>query len=236
MPEWIEPLAVHLVKRHYSDPHWDKDARHGDGLRARDAARAHDRAEAARALRADQPAGSARDLHPPRARRRRARDARRILRAQPQARRELRELEHKARRRDVLVDEHTIYEFYDAIVPAGIYNAAGFERWRREAEEAEPEAPFPHARVPHAARRSGDQRSAFPDALHAAGPIQAALPLRPGHPLDGVTVTVPLQLLNTLDEAPFDWLVPGLLREKVTWCIKALPKNIADSSSRCRSR
>jgi ATP-dependent helicase HrpA len=227
VPDWIEPLAVHLVKRHYSDPHWDKE---------RGMVMAYERVT----------------LHGltivPRRRVHygpiNALEAREIFIHKALAAfefetrgdffehnrklvRELKELENKARRRDVLVDEHTIYEFYDALIPEGIYNRAGFERWRRDAEAANPQLLFLTREylMRHAATEIAEEL--FPDKLASNG---ADLKLRyrfdPGHTLDGVTLTVPLHLLNTLGETPFDWLVPGMLREKVTWAMKALPKGV----------
>jgi len=140
---------------------------------------------------------------------------------------EVQELEHKARRRDVLVDDETIYAFYDELVPANVYNAAGFEHWRREAEKANPDVLLLTREflMRHAA--SDITAAQFPEALRVDG-VELKLGYRfdPGHALDGVTVTVPLHLLNQLGETPFDWLVPGLAREKVGWCLKALPKAI----------
>ncbi|HSQ05504.1 MAG TPA: DUF3418 domain-containing protein, partial [Burkholderiales bacterium] len=141
--------------------------------------------------------------------------------------REVQELEHKARRRDVLVDEEAIYAFYDASVPSNVYNGAAFERWRREAEAANPGLLFVTREylMRHAASEITEAQ--FPDVLHVAG-VDFKLRYRfdPGHPLDGITVTVPLHLLNQLDAAPFEWLVPGLIREKVNACLKALPKGL----------
>lgn len=140
---------------------------------------------------------------------------------------EVQELEHKARRRDVLVDDEAIYAFYDALVPQGVYNAAGFEHWRREAERENPDILLltRDFLMRHAASDITDAQ--FPETLRADGAeLKVKYRFDPGHPLDGVTVTVPLHLLNQLGETPFDWLVPGLVREKVMWCLKALPKNI----------
>ncbi|HEY9447010.1 MAG TPA: DUF3418 domain-containing protein, partial [Burkholderiales bacterium] len=138
---------------------------------------------------------------------------------------EVQELEHKARRRDVLVDEEAIYAHYDAIVPQHIHNIAGFEQWRRAEEASNPEVLLLTREylMRHAA--TGITATQFPETLDIDG-NELALRYRfdPGHPLDGVTVTVPLHLLNQLGETPFDWLVPGLVREKVSWCLKALPK------------
>ena len=140
---------------------------------------------------------------------------------------DVQELENKARRRDVLVDDDTIFAFYDALVPPQIHNVAGFEHWRREAEEQNP-ALLQLTRdylMRHAA--SDITQAQFPETLQAEGQtLKLTYRFDPGHPLDGVTATVPLHLLNTLHETPFDWLVPGLIREKVTWCFKALPKGI----------
>ncbi len=226
-PEWIEPHATRLVKRHYFDPHWEKDrgmvvvyervTLHGLTIVPKRRV----------------PYGPVNPLE--------AREIfihRALAAGELQTRgaffehnhsliRELRELEHKARRRDVLVDEHMIYAFYDAIVPEGVYNATGFERWRREAEAQNPKILYLTREylMQHAAAQITE--AFFPDRLRTAD-TELALHYRfePGHALDGVTATVPLHLLNKLEEATFDWLVPGLLREKTTWCIRALPKNV----------
>ena len=136
-------------------------------------------------------------------------------------------LEHKARRPDVLVDEATIFAFYDNIIPDGIANGAAFEKWRRQAERENPELLYLSKDYLMRHSASGITEEQFPDGVTVDG---ARLPLTyrfdPGHILDGVTITVPLPLLNKLDAAQFDWLVPGLIREKVTWYLKALPKQI----------
>jgi ATP-dependent helicase HrpA len=227
VPEWIEPLAVHLVSRHYFDPHWEKErgmvmayervTLHG--LTIVPKRRIHygpiNPLEAREIFIHKALAGFDFETRGP------------FFEHNRKLIRELRELEHKARRRDVLVDEHTIYEFYDAILPAGIYNRAGFERWRRQAEQADPQLLYltRDYLMRHAATEIAE--ALFPDALRI-GNVDFKLRYRfdPGHPLDGITVTVPLHLLNTLTEAPFEWLVPGMLREKVTWSMKALPKGI----------
>ena len=138
---------------------------------------------------------------------------------------EVAELEHKARRQDVLVDEEAICAFYAQRLPDSVCSAAAFERWRRNAEAVDPRALFltRELLMRHAAAAVTEEL--FPESLPMAG---ASLPLKyrfaPGHPLDGLTVTVPLALLNRLDEARLSWLVPGMVREKVAWYLKALPK------------
>ncbi len=138
---------------------------------------------------------------------------------------EVAELEHKARRQDVLVDEAVIADFYAARLPAGVHSRATFERWREEAERHDPRLLFlsRETLMRHAAAHVTE--ALFPESIAMAG---VSLPLRyrfaPGHPLDGLTLTVPLALLNQVDAARLTWLVPGMLRDKVLLLLKALPK------------
>ncbi|MFO1323390.1 MAG: ATP-dependent RNA helicase HrpA [Burkholderiales bacterium] len=135
------------------------------------------------------------------------------------------ELEHKARRQDVLVDDETIAAFYAERIPDTVHSTAAFERWRTDAERADPRRLFLTRDyvMRHAAHAVTEEL--FPKTLALAG---IALPLEyrftPGHPLDGLTLTVPLRLLNQVPDARLTWLVPGMVREKVTHLLKALPK------------
>ncbi|MFO1283111.1 MAG: ATP-dependent RNA helicase HrpA [Burkholderiales bacterium] len=137
------------------------------------------------------------------------------------------ELEHKARRQDVLVDEDALAAFYDARVPAGVCTTAAFEAWRVDAERRDPSILLltRAALMRHAA--SEVTEALYPETLAVAGTV---LSLRyrfaPGSPNDGLTLTVPLALLNRLDDARLSWLVPGMVREKVAACFKALPKGL----------
>ena len=117
--------------------------------------------------------------------------------------REIRELEHKARRPDVLVDDEALFRFYDALVPQGIHNGASFETWRKEAEAKQPRLLFTHARVPDAPFRRGRERGAVSGnaAGRAASSCRSNTASIPAIALDGVTLTVPLHLLNQLDAA-----------------------------------
>jgi ATP-dependent helicase HrpA len=138
---------------------------------------------------------------------------------------EVAELEHKARRQDVLVDDEAIAAFYAERVPEGVHSLATFEHWRAGIERGDPTALHMtrEALMRHAATHVTEEL--FPDRLEMAG---AVLPLKyrfaPGQPGDGLTLTVPLPLLNQIDIARLSWLVPGLIREKVTLLLKALPK------------
>ncbi|MDZ4213072.1 MAG: DUF3418 domain-containing protein, partial [Methylotenera sp.] len=138
---------------------------------------------------------------------------------------EVEELEHKARRQDVLVDEHQLFAFYDAKIPADICQAATFEKWREGAEKLNPKLLY--LTRDDLMRHGADAITAvqFPEKMLLGG-AEIALKYRfePGHVLDGVTATIPLALLNQLDSASAEWLVPGMLREKLTYLLKALPK------------
>ena len=162
---------------------------------------------------------------------------------------EVEELEHKARRQDVLVDEHQLFAFYDSKIPADIFNAASFEKWRESAEKLNPRLLY--LTRDDLMRHGADTITAvqFPETLllrqlgrsdalvasnikdlrdECVAPTSVLIPLKyrfePNHILDGVTATVPLALLNQLDPTPTEWLVPGMLREKLTYLVKALPK------------
>ncbi len=145
---------------------------------------------------------------------------------------EVEALEHKARRQDVLVDEYQLFAFYDKVVPPiadpyRIYNGAAFEKWRQDAEKSNPKVLYltRDSLMRHGA--SAITEVQFPEQLTIDG---ETVPLKyrfePGHVLDGVTATIPLALLNQLDAAVTEWLVPGMVRDKVTALIKALPKTL----------
>ena len=226
-PDWIEPLAHGLTQSHYSDPRWERKAAQVVawervslyGLTIVPKRRVHygpiDAQESREIFIREALAGMEFDTRAP------------FFEANRKLIAEVEELEHKARRQDVLVDEHALFAFYDARIPQGIVNGAGFEKWRQDAEKTNPRLLFltREELMRHAAASVTEAQ--FPETMLLGG---VELPLKyrfePGHVLDGVTLSVPLALLNQLDATPTDWLVPGMLREKVTWLVKALPKTI----------
>ena len=137
----------------------------------------------------------------------------------------VRALEARTRRRDLLVDEDFLYDFYDRRVPARVRDRRSFEAWRRQAEASDPALLRldPGSLLRSGAAPEGLER--FPDRLAVGG---LTLPLEyhfePGDPRDGVTVVVPLPALPGLPVEPLEWLVPGLLAEKITALIRGLPK------------
>ena len=140
--------------------------------------------------------------------------------------REMEMLEAKARRRDILVDAKTRFAFYDARIPAGIHNGYLFERWRRQAERNNRRLLFMTPQ--DLMRRSAEEISEtqFPAMLVMDG---MKLPLQyrfdPGNAADGVTVTIRLAALGQLSPQRLEWVVPGLLEEKVLDLIRTLPKS-----------
>jgi len=138
---------------------------------------------------------------------------------------EIEEMEAKSRRKDILVDETILYDFYVSRVPKSITNVAAFEKWRHSVEEQSPQALYftKNDLMRHGA---GDVSQAqFPESLSCDGMVfPLSYHFEPGHPDDGVTITIPLNVLHQLSEHHFDYLVPGLLHEKCVALLKALPK------------
>ncbi len=138
---------------------------------------------------------------------------------------EIESLEAKSRRRDVLVDDEVLYQFYEQRLPADSYDGRRFEAWRKKAEKKEPRLLFLERDdlMQHEADAVTDAQ--FPDTINIAGmALKLNYHFDPTHPQDGVTVTVPLPALNLLSPPRFEWLVPGLLHEKIRQLLKSLPK------------
>ena len=138
---------------------------------------------------------------------------------------EVEEIEAKARRQDILIDEDELFALYDAVVPADVHNAAGFERWRKDAEKSNPKV-LKFERDQFMRRGAGEVTfELYPRTLKLPG-MEFALSYRfePGHALDGVTVTLPVSVVNQVNAHRFDWLTPGLLREKAGLLMKSLPQ------------
>ncbi|MDP3586223.1 MAG: ATP-dependent RNA helicase HrpA [Thiobacillus sp.] len=138
---------------------------------------------------------------------------------------EIEDLEHKARKSGVWLDEERIYRVFDARIPAELHNGAAFEQWRAEAEATNPKTMFLQ-REDILGEGLGADHTLFPETMAVDG-VACKLKYRfePGHALDGVTLQLPLYLLNKIEVAQVDWLVPGLIREKLTLLLKSLPKD-----------
>lgn len=138
---------------------------------------------------------------------------------------EVHDLEAKSRRRDIVVDDERLYRFYHDRVPAGIFNLAGFEHWRKEAEQSQP-ALLHLSRHDVMQHDAGDVTEAqFPDQLSCDGlTFPLVYHFEPGHIADGVSVQVPVSALHLLPEQRLQWLIPGLLRDKCIALMKSMPK------------
>ncbi|WP_315900594.1 ATP-dependent RNA helicase HrpA [Halomonas sp. DP8Y7-1] len=226
-PQWIEPLAGHLVKRSYSEPHWEM--------------------KRAQVVAFEQvtlfglPIVSRRKVHygpiaPAESRELFIRRA--LVEGEFRTKGsffahnralidEVEDLEDRARRRDILVDEEQLFDFYDARLPEDIVNGKGFEAWRRKAERDDPQL-LKFDRQALLARDALDVTGeAYPDELVIEGVrYPLSYHFAPGAKDDGVTMTVPAAMLSQLDPARLEWLVPGLLRDKCIALLKSLPKSI----------
>ncbi len=150
---------------------------------------------------------------------------------------EVRAMEDRARRRDLLVDEEVLVEHLDRLVPEGITDARRFDRWWKDASQETPDLLDLGLDVLVEDRADGVDDEAFPTSVlvHTSGPVDdgPSLPeirvdyaFDPGRDVDGTTFEIPVAVLNRTDPGPFEWLVPGLRHELVTTLIKALPKQV----------
>ena len=222
-PEWAEPLAGHLVKRTYSEPHWD--AKRGAVMASEKVTLYGLPIVAARQVnygRIDPAA--ARDLFIQHAlvegdwhtHHRFFHDNRRLID-------EAGELERKARRRDIVVDDDVLFEFYDRRVPASVTSARHFDTWWKKTRAADPGllTLSPAELVSPAAAEIRPED--FPGNWSE---LPLSYEFAPGEPDDGVTVDIPVATLNQVNGDEFGWQVPGLRAELVTELIRSLPKQL----------
>jgi ATP-dependent helicase HrpA len=222
---WIEQVGGHLLKKQLLDPHWEKKAGQVVALERAtlyglvvymnrrvdfgtiDAAAARDIF-----VREALVAGDWESKLPFVA-------ANRKLIAQVE------ELEHKSRRQDVLVDDELIFAFYDQQVPADVHNAQAFERWYGAEAKRQPQLLLLTREELMRHEAAGITTAAFPRTIRLGGIDCAATYLHePGHARDGVTVTLPVYALNAANEDRCEWLVPGMLKDKIVALAKTLPQ------------
>ncbi|MGW8309958.1 MAG: ATP-dependent RNA helicase HrpA [Thiogranum sp.] len=224
-PGWLESLAVHLVKRTYSEPHWEKKSArviafervtlYGLPLVQR---RRVDFGCIDPVVSRDLFIRQALVLGQWRVRDAFAAHNRALLE-------ELEQLEARSRRRDLVAGEEQLYAFFDERIPAVVVDAASFRRWWKKTEPQRPDLlHLPRQLVmQHSASTVTEQQ--FPDRVTVRGvSLPVSYRFAPGNAKDGLCVRVPLAALNQLRTEDFDWLVPGMLREKCILLIKSLPK------------
>jgi ATP-dependent helicase HrpA len=228
-PQWIPPVAGALLKTQLLDPHWEKKAGEVIALERatlygiviyRDRRVAYARVDAAGAREIFIRDGLVAHL------REDSLDSRLPFLAHNRRMvREVEALEHKARRQDVLVDDELIHAFYDAQLPADVCSVATLERWARQAAKAQPRLLQLTREELMRHEAAGITTDAFPRTVRLGGIDCAASYLHePGDARDGITVTLPIYALNQVDEARCDWLVPGMLHDKLLALLKSLPQ------------
>ncbi|MCW2877944.1 MAG: ATP-dependent helicase HrpA [Sphaerisporangium sp.] len=227
-PEWVEPLAQHLVKRTYSEPHWEKNqgavmayekvTLYGVPIvvdRKVNYGRVDPELSRELFIRHGLVEGDWETHH------RFLKENRRLLS-------EVEELENRARRRDILVDDETLFDFYDKRLPEDVVSAAHFDTWWKRQRQTEPDLlTFSTDMLINQGADAGGLQEAYPDAWRQSGQrMRLTYQFEPGADADGVTVHVPLQVLNQVEGDGFDWQIPGLREELVTELIRSLPKPI----------
>ncbi|MEV6397080.1 ATP-dependent RNA helicase HrpA [Streptomyces sp. NPDC051907] len=226
-PEWIEPLAQHLVKRTYSEPHWEKDQAavmavekvtlYGVPIvtdRKVNYGRIDPETSRDLFIRNALVEGDWRTHHKFFA------DNRRLLT-------EVEELEHRARRRDILVDDETLFDFYDQRVPEHVVSGAHFDSWWKHKRKEEPELLDFEREMLINEKAGAVTKDDYPDSWRQGRlKFRVTYQFEPGADADGVTVHVPLQVLNQVTAEGFDWQIPGLREDVVMELIRSLPKPI----------
>ncbi|MEU9920843.1 ATP-dependent RNA helicase HrpA [Streptomyces griseoluteus] len=226
-PEWVEPLAGHLLKRTYSEPHWEKDQAavmayekvtlYGVPIVAQrkvNYGRIDPEVSRELFIRNALVEGDWRTHHKFFA------DNRKLLS-------EVEELEHRARRRDIVVDDETLFDFYDQRVPEHVVSGAHFDSWWKRKRHEQPEyLDFEREML---IRESAEAvtKADYPDSWRQGElKFRVTYQFEPGADADGVTVHIPLQVLNQVTDEGFDWQIPGLREDVVTELIRSLPKPI----------
>lgn len=226
-PEWIEPLAEHLVKHHYSEPHWSKSegavmasekvtlyglpivasrqVNYGviDPLLCRELFIRHALVE-----------GDWNTRHA-------------FFKANLKLLSEVEDLEHKSRRRDILVDDETLFAFYDQRIPNDVISSRHFDNWWKTASKQQPDLLSFEKNMLIKEDASTVSALDYPNYWYQGDlKFRLSYQFEPGTDADGVTVHIPLAILNQVQNIGFDWQVPGLRHELIVALIKSLPKPI----------
>ncbi|CAN7307837.1 ATP-dependent RNA helicase HrpA [Acidovorax sp. LjRoot117] len=222
-PQWIEQVGGHLLKKQLLDPHWEKKSAEVTALeratlygiviysgRRINFGKIDPYAAREIFIREALVGGNWETRLP-------------FLAANQKLIAKVEELEHKSRRQDVLVDDELIYAFYDQQLPADICNGHGFEAWYREESKAKPDLLKLTREELMRHEAAGITSNAFPKTVRLGGVDCAATYLHePGDPRDGITVTIPLFVLNQVNDERCEWLVPGMLKDKIQALLKSL--------------
>ena len=226
-PDWIEPLAQHLVKRSYSEPHWEK---------TQNAVMASEKVTLyGIPIVADRKVNYG-AIDPVMSRELFIRSARvegewntrhKFFRENRKLLAEVEELEHKSRRRDILVDDETLFAFYDQRLPHDIVSGRHFDSWWKKAERSQPDLlNFEKSMLIKEGSNKVSELD-YPNFWHQGNfKLKLSYQFEPGQEADGVTVHIPLPVLNQIENMGFDWQIPGLREELIVALIKSLPKPV----------
>jgi len=222
-PQWLEQVGAHLLKKQLLDPHWEKKAAEVNALeratlygiviysgRRVNYSRV-DMVGAREIFIREALVGGQWDTKLP------------FLAANQKLVKQVEDLEHKARRQDVLVDDELIYAYYDQQLPADVCSGFSFEAWYRDAVRINPKLLLLTKEELMRHEAAGITSQSFPKTVRLGGIDCAAAYLHePGDPKDGLTVTVPIFVLNQVNDERCEWLVPGMLKDKIQALLKTL--------------
>jgi ATP-dependent helicase HrpA len=224
-PDWIEPLAGHLIKKNHLEPHWEK--KRGQVV-------AFEQISLYGLIVVGRRPVHFGPIEPVVCRELFIREGlvggeinsrAKCLTANRQLLEKLDELEAKARRRDILADDETLFAYYEARLPADIYQSATFDSWYKSESAKNPQLLLMREEDVLARDAKEVTAAQYPDSLRLG---ELTLPLsyhfEPNHPRDGVTLRVPAPLLPQLPPERLEWLVPGLLEAKCMALVRGLPK------------
>ncbi|NRR33196.1 ATP-dependent RNA helicase HrpA [Oxalobacteraceae bacterium] len=226
-PEWLEKVGDHLLKKSWGEPRWEKRSAQVTaseratlyGLVVYSQRRINyglfNPVEAREIFIRDALVGGDYDTRAP------------FFAHNHKLIKDIENLEHKSRRLDVLVDDELIAAFYDKLLPADVVNGAGFEKWHKDATAAEPKLLYLNRDELMRHEAAGVTTDLFPKMMSVTGlEMQLTYHFEPGSLRDGVTMSVPLFALNQLPRERCEWLVPGMLKEKVHLLLKSLPQKL----------
>ncbi|WGY46910.1 ATP-dependent RNA helicase HrpA [Vibrio sp. ABG19] len=226
-PEWIEPLAKHLIKRSYSEPHWSK---------KRAAVMAYEKVMLYGIPIVPKRLVNYGNIDAPLSREIFIRSA--LVEGEWETKhaffkqnrallQEVEELEHKSRRRDILVDDEELFQFYDQRVDTEVVSGRHFDTWWKQAGKATPDLLNFEKEMLFKGDASHITELDYPNFWHQNGiKLKLSYQFEPGENSDGVTVHIPLPILNQIEPEGFDWQIPGLRHELVMSLIKSLPKSL----------
>ncbi|WP_428479744.1 ATP-dependent RNA helicase HrpA [Photobacterium japonica] len=226
-PEWVEPLAEHLIKRSYSEPHWEKKQAsvaawekvtiYGIPVvpkRKVNYGRIDPVLSRELFVRSALVEGDWETKH-------------KFFHQNRKLLKEVEELEHKSRRRDILIDDDALFDFYDQRVEHTVVSGRHFDTWWKKASRDNAELLNFEREMLFRGDASHVTDLDYPNFWHQANlKLKLSYQFEPGEDSDGVTVHVPLPILNQVTVDGFDWQIPGLRQELVIALIKSLPKPV----------